>query len=137
MPGTLFALDSRFPDLEGYATTEQKLDEGKGYIIKVQGTNGSVLVLCGSPSYDTTGFNLIAKGKDFAYYVSDNVTVEGLTPGNDDEEEKTITVNVAMTATSNARSARNARRRPGKKPWPPCLSNFPSVKAKSPTLCTT
>lgn len=88
--------------------TEQKLDEGKGYIIKVQGTNGSVLVLCGSPSYDTTGFNLIAKGKDFAYYVSDNVTVEGLTPGNDDEEEKTITVNVAMAAPANARSAKAA-----------------------------
>ncbi len=77
------------------AITEQKLDAGKGYVIKVQGTKGSVLVLCGSPSYDTTGFNLIARGSNFSYYVSDNVTVEGLTPGNDDEEEKTITVNVS------------------------------------------
>lgn len=75
--------------------TEQRLDEGKGYIIKVKGTNGSVLVLCGSPYYDTTGFKLIARGSNFSYYVSDNVTVEGLTEGNDDEEEKTITVNVS------------------------------------------
>ena len=75
--------------------TEQRLDEGKGYIIKVQGTSGSVLVLCGSPDYDTTGFNIIARGKSFSFYVSENVTVEGLREGNDDEEEKTITVNVS------------------------------------------
>ena len=80
---------------------EQKLDEGKGYIIKVQGTKGSVLMLAGSPAYDTTGFRLIAKGKDFAYYVSSNVTVEGLRDGNDDEEEKTITVNVSCEDAPN------------------------------------
>ena len=94
------------------AITEQKLDGGNGYIIKVQGTNGSVLVLCGKPSYDTTGFNLIARGSNFSFYVSDNVTVEGLTPGNDDEEEKTITVNVAMTAPAAARSAKAAENNP-------------------------
>ena len=74
--------------------TEQQLDEGKGYIIKVQGTTGSVLVLAGNPTYDTTGFTKIASGQNFAFFVSDNVTVEGLQEGNDDEEAKTITVNV-------------------------------------------
>ena len=32
MPGTLFAADSRFPDLESYATTEQKLDAVQDYL---------------------------------------------------------------------------------------------------------
>ena len=74
--------------------TEQKLLDG-GYVIKVQGTKGTVLCMAGSPQYDTTGFKQIARGQNFAYYVSDNVTVEGLREGNDDDELKDITVNVS------------------------------------------
>lgn len=32
MPGTLFAADSSFPDLDGFATTEQKLDAVRDYL---------------------------------------------------------------------------------------------------------
>ena len=74
--------------------TEQKLLDN-GYVIKVQGTKGTVLCLAGSPQYDTTGFKLIARGQNFAYYVSDNVSVEGMREGNDEDEAKDITVNVS------------------------------------------
>ena len=70
---------------------EQQLLNG-GYVIKVQGTKGTVLCLAGNPQYDATGFRLIAGNRDFRYYVSDNVTVNGLREGNDDEEAKDITV---------------------------------------------
>ena len=72
---------------------EQQLLDG-GYVIKVQGTKGTVLCMAGNPQYDTTGFTLIAHGQNFAYFVSDNVNVEGLQEGNDDEEAKDITVYV-------------------------------------------
>lgn len=75
--------------------TEQQALDG-GYIIKTQGTKGTVLYICGFPQYDTTGFTMIASGTNFAYFVSDNITVEGLTPGNDDDdtEQKSVTVYV-------------------------------------------
>lgn len=62
--------------------TEQKQVSG-GYVIKTEGSKGSVLVLCGTTSYDTNGFKLIASGNNFAYYVSNNINVEGLRPGTD------------------------------------------------------
>lgn len=62
--------------------TEQKEVSG-GYVIKTQGSKGTVLVLCGRPSYDTNGFKQIATGENFAYYVSNNINVEGLRPGTD------------------------------------------------------
>ncbi|UKK48992.1 alpha-amylase family glycosyl hydrolase [Prevotella sp. E9-3] len=62
--------------------TEQKAVSG-GYVIKTQGSKGTVLVLCGRPSYDTNGFKQIATGENFAYYVSNNINVEGLRPGTD------------------------------------------------------
>ena len=55
--------------------TEQKEVSG-GYVIKTQGSKGTVLVLCGRPSYDTNGFKQIATGENFAYYVSNNINVE-------------------------------------------------------------
>ena len=52
---------------------------GSGYVVKTQGTNGTVMVTAGNVgNYDTSGFTLITKGSSFAYYVSNNVTVEGL-----------------------------------------------------------
>ena len=74
-------------------------DLGNGYVIKVQGTNGTVLCIAGFPQVDTTGFQLIASGNNFAYFVSDNLKVEGMRPGNDDEEVRDITIYVeAKTA---------------------------------------
>ena len=72
---------------------ESKSVDG-GYYIKVQGTNGTVLCIAGFVSLDTQGFKLISSGTNYAYFVSDNITVEGLTEGSDDEEAKELTVYV-------------------------------------------
>ena len=71
--------------------------EGGGYVLKVQGSNGTVLCIAGFVQMDTTGFKLIASGDNFAYFVSDNITVEGLREGSDDEEAKEMTVYVECT----------------------------------------
>ena len=65
-----------------------------GYFIKVQGEKGTVLCIAGFVNFDTTGFKLISSGENFAYFVSDNITVEGLRESNDDEETKEITIYV-------------------------------------------
>ncbi len=62
--------------------TEQRSVSG-GYVIKTQGSKGTVMVLCGMPSYDVSGFKCIAAGDNFAYYVSNNINVSGLRPGTD------------------------------------------------------
>lgn len=74
-----------------------------GYVIKTQGSQGTVLYICGFPQYDTTGFKLIASGTNFAYFVSDNINVEGLTPGNDedDSEDRDVTVYIESEVTPN------------------------------------
>ena len=70
---------------------EQQAVDG-GYVIKTQGSKGTVLYICGFPQYDTTGFKLIASGTNFAYFVSDNISVEGLKEGNDDDIEKNVAI---------------------------------------------
>ena len=61
-------------------TKQQTWGQGnEGYVIETQGTDGKVLALLGKvEGYDTAGFKLIAEGLDFKFYVSENVTVEGL-----------------------------------------------------------
>ncbi|MBQ8655770.1 MAG: starch-binding protein [Prevotella sp.] len=80
---------------------QQELDGG--YVIKTQGTKGTVLYICGFPQYDTTGFKLIASGTNFAYFVSDNINVEGLRDGNDDDdtEQRNITVYISSEVAPN------------------------------------
>ena len=73
------------------AITESKAVDG-GYVVKVQGEKGTVLCIVGNASYDTTGFNLVSTGINYAFFVSDNVTVEGLREGSDDEESKELTI---------------------------------------------
>ena len=63
-----------------------------GYYIKVQGSKGTVLCIAGYATVDTHGFKSIATGPNFAFFVSDNITVDGLVEGNDDEEAKDITI---------------------------------------------
>ena len=65
-----------------------------GYYVKVQGTKGTVLCIAGFIDLDTTGFKLISSGTNYAYFVSDNITVEGLQEGSDDEEAKELTIYV-------------------------------------------
>lgn len=65
-----------------------------GYIIKVKGTVGTVLCIAGFVSMDTSGFKLISSGANYAYFVSENVNVEGLREGTDDEEAKDFNVYV-------------------------------------------
>lgn len=68
--------------------TEQQALDG-GYVIKTQGSKGTVLYICGFPQYDTTGFKLIASGTNFAYFVSDNITVTGLSEKSDEDDDAT------------------------------------------------
>ena len=57
--------------------TEQG-NSSSGYVVKTQGTEGAVLCLLGSTDYDATGWKSIAEGTNFKFYVSSNITVEGL-----------------------------------------------------------
>ena len=65
-----------------------------GYVLKVQGEKGTVLCIAGFVQMDTAGFKLISSGDNYAYFVSDNITVEGLRNGSDDEEAKELTIHV-------------------------------------------
>ncbi len=76
---------------------EQRSSAG-GFVLKTQGTKGSILCLVGFPEYDTTGFTCIAAGTNFAYYVSNNITVEGLRPGNDDDDTQARSVTIFVDA---------------------------------------
>ncbi len=65
--------------------------QGGGYVIKVQGTNGTVLCINGYvQNYNTTGFKLIATGQNFAYFVTENVTVTGLNTTDEDPGEALV-----------------------------------------------
>lgn len=51
--------------------------EGKdnGYVLIVKGDKGNVMLLLGSPTYDTTGYQLACEGLNFKYYVSDGLNI--------------------------------------------------------------
>ena len=72
-------------------------------ITEQQEVSGGYVYICGFPQYDTTGFKLIASGTNFAYFVSDNITVEGLTPGSDedDTEQRNVTVYIDSEVQPN------------------------------------
>ena len=83
--------------LTNQSTIEFQDVVGSGYVIKVKGTKGTVMVTCGDVgSYDTSGFTKIESGSAFGYYVSSNVTVEGL--DYTAPEKKDYTVYVAAHA---------------------------------------
>lgn len=96
-----------------------------GVILKTQGTNGSVATYCGAAAgYDTpSGFKLISKGENYAYYVSSNVTVNGLRSGTDtngeDESTGSATVYVACDEAPNLYAWSNAGQLLGD--WPGTL----------------
>lgn len=53
--------------------------KGAGYVLKVQGTKGTALLLLGgSQGVSTTGFQLVAEGRKFKMYVSEGVDVSAI-----------------------------------------------------------
>ena len=58
-------------------TSTIKVSEGqdKGYVLIVKGNKGNVMLLLGSPTYNTTGYQLTCEGPEFKYYVSDGLDI--------------------------------------------------------------
>ena len=49
--------------------------QANGYVLIVKGDKGNVMLLLGSPTYDTTGYQLACEGLNFKYYVSDGLDI--------------------------------------------------------------
>lgn len=49
--------------------------QDNGYVLIVKGNNGNVMLLLGSPKYDTTGYQLACEGLEFKYYVSNGLDI--------------------------------------------------------------
>lgn len=49
--------------------------QDNGYVLIVKGDKGNVLLLLGSPTYDTTGYQLACEGENFKYYVSSGLDI--------------------------------------------------------------
>ena len=49
--------------------------QDNGYVLIVKGDKGNVMLLLGSPTYDTTGYQLACEGSEFKYYVSDGLDI--------------------------------------------------------------
>ena len=49
--------------------------QANGYVLIVEGTKGKVLLLLGSPTYSTDGYQLACEGSEFKYYVSDGLDI--------------------------------------------------------------
>lgn len=50
--------------------------QANGYVLIVKGTKGNVLLLLGSPNYNTTGYQLACEGENFKYYVSNGLDIK-------------------------------------------------------------
>ena len=70
--------------------------EGAGYVLKVQGTKGTaMLILGGSTGVSTTGFQLVTEGRKYKLYVSDDVDISSVTAITD-TDAKTETTSVTI-----------------------------------------
>ena len=49
--------------------------QDNGYVLIVKGNNGNVMLLLGSPTYNTTGYQLACEGLEFKYYVSNGLDI--------------------------------------------------------------
>lgn len=49
--------------------------QDNGYVLIVQGDKGNVMLLLGSPNYDTTDYQLACEGPEFKYYVSSGLDI--------------------------------------------------------------
>lgn len=64
--------------IAGVTNTSRILKSGgkdNGYVLIVKGNNGNVMLLLGSPTYDTTGYQLACEGPEFKYYVSKDLDI--------------------------------------------------------------
>lgn len=66
---------------------ETKESSDIGFTLKVNGTNGNVLLLLGSSTADTSEFKLALEGTNYKLYVSNSVDISGL----DDIKDNTFT----------------------------------------------
>lgn len=49
--------------------------QDNGYVLIVKGNKGNVLLLLGSPTYSTAGYQLACEGENFKYYVSNGLDI--------------------------------------------------------------
>lgn len=49
--------------------------QDNGYVLIVKGNKGNVMLLLGSPNYDTSGYQLACEGENFKYYVSNGLDI--------------------------------------------------------------
>lgn len=49
--------------------------QDNGYVLIVKGNKGNVMLLLGSPNYNTTGYQLACEGLEFKYYVSNGLDI--------------------------------------------------------------
>lgn len=49
--------------------------QANGYVLIVKGNKGNVMLLLGSPNYDTSGYQLACEGENFKYYVSNGLDI--------------------------------------------------------------
>ena len=49
--------------------------QDNGYVLIVKGDKGNVMLLLGSPTYNTTGYQLACEGLEFKYYVSNGLDI--------------------------------------------------------------
>lgn len=49
--------------------------QDNGYVLIVEGNKGKVLLLLGSPTYSTAGYQLACEGENFKYYVSNGLDI--------------------------------------------------------------
>lgn len=49
--------------------------QDNGYVLIVKGNKGKVLLLLGSPTYSTAGYQLACEGENFKYYVSNGLDI--------------------------------------------------------------
>ena len=77
--------------------------KGAGYVLKVQGTKGTaMLILGGSTGVSTTGFQLVTEGRKYKLYVSDGVDISSVTAITDtDAKTETTSVTIPSFCTVN------------------------------------
>lgn len=49
--------------------------QDNGYVLIVEGNKGNVMLLLGSPTYSTAGYQLACEGENFKYYVSNGLDI--------------------------------------------------------------
>ena len=64
--------------------------QDNGYVLIVKGDKGNVMLLLGSPNYNTTGYQLACEGENFKYYVSSGLDISEINNIKREDEGHTI-----------------------------------------------